>query len=154
MKRLVIDANSLAPGIVDPESDKPPRLLFEAIRNVSFEPVVCPKLLEELRRTLRKPYFRERIGTEEARKAVARIERAAVRREDPTKVEAVLRDPDDDYLLALAREAGAEAIVTGDKDLLEHAGELEVQVLSAREACELLGLGKEPELEEAAEPKL
>ncbi|HXV04413.1 MAG TPA: putative toxin-antitoxin system toxin component, PIN family [Solirubrobacterales bacterium] len=154
MKRLVVDANSLASGIVDPESDKPPRLLFEAIRNVGFEPVVCPKLLEELRRTLRQPYFRERIGTEEARKAVAQIERAAIRSEDPAKVDAVLRDRNDDYLLALAREVSAEAIVTGDKDLLEHAGELEVAVLSAREACELLGLGKEREPEEAAEHKL
>ena len=34
----------------------------------------------------------------------------------------VLRDSSDDYLLALARSGDAEAMVTGDKDLLEHAG--------------------------------
>jgi hypothetical protein len=38
------------------------------------------------------------------------------------------------------REAGAEAIVSGDKDLLDHAGELEPKAINAREACELLGL--------------
>jgi hypothetical protein len=43
------------------------------------------------------------------------------------------------YLVALAREAGADTIVSGDKDLLDHAG-LEPPALSAREACELVGL--------------
>lgn len=33
-----------------------------------------------------------------------------------------VRDPGDDYLVALARAAGAEAIVTGDRDLLDHEG--------------------------------
>jgi uncharacterized protein len=59
---------------------------------------------------------------------------------DPKDIEGVLRDPDDDYLVALAQEAGAEAIVTGDKDLLDHAGELEPRAINARDACELLGL--------------
>lgn len=38
---------------------------------------------------------------------------------DPAEVEATTRDVDDDYLVALAREHGADYIVTGDKDLLE-----------------------------------
>ena len=33
----------------------------------------------------------------------------------------MLRDPDDDYLSALALDANADAIVTGDRDLLDHA---------------------------------
>lgn len=37
-------------------------------------------------------------------------------------VEAVSRDPDDDYLVALARDAGADWRVTGDPDLLEVVG--------------------------------
>ena len=52
---------------------------------------------------------------------------------------AILRDPDDDYLVALARGAGAEAIVSGDRDLLDHPG-LEPPAIDARRACELLGL--------------
>jgi hypothetical protein len=57
----------------------------------------------------------------------------------PKAVEEILRDPDDNYLVALAREAGAEAIVSGDGDLLDHAG-LAPPALSAREACQLLEL--------------
>lgn len=59
--------------------------------------------------------------------------------EDPIEPEAVLRDPGDDYLIALAKAADAEAIVSGDKDLLEHAG-LKPRAISPREACESLGL--------------
>ncbi len=59
--------------------------------------------------------------------------------DDPVDVEALLRDPDDDYLIALAREADAEMIVSGDRDLLDHVG-LEPKAISPRHACELLGL--------------
>jgi uncharacterized protein len=51
----------------------------------------------------------------------------------------VLRDPTDDFLVALARAASAEAIVSGDADLLDHDG-LEPPAIHARAACELLGL--------------
>lgn len=58
---------------------------------------------------------------------------------DPTDPPHVLRDPNDDYLLALAASAGAQAIVTGDKDLLEHPG-LHPPAITARQAVEQLGL--------------
>lgn len=139
MRRLVVDPNTLASGIVDPFGEKPPRLLFAALIGVSFEVVVCPEVLHEVRKTLRKPYFKKRVSVEEVRKAVARIERVAIRQEDPEDIEKILRDPGDDYLVALARGSGAEAIVTGDKDLLDHPG-LEPEAIDARRACELLGL--------------
>lgn len=53
--------------------------------------------------------------------------------EDPEPVPKVLRDPDDDYLVALAYACAAEAIVSGDLDLHEAAG-LSVTVLTPREA--------------------
>ena len=40
MKRLVLDPNAPASGIVDPHSDKPPRLLFEALESLAFEVIV------------------------------------------------------------------------------------------------------------------
>lgn len=68
---------------------------------------------------------------------VAGVEEAVVKRDDPTAVEPLLRDPGDDYLVALARQASAEAIVTGDRDLLDHPG-LEPPAIDARTACELI----------------
>lgn len=92
MKRLVLDPNALASGIVDPRSDRPPRLLFDALESLVFEVVVCPKLLAELRKALRKPYFREKLSAEEARKAVKRIEVVALALEDPADIEPTLRE--------------------------------------------------------------
>jgi predicted nucleic acid-binding protein len=70
---------------------------------------------------------------------VARIERPVIVFSDPDDIEPILRDPTDDYLVALARDAGAEAIVSGDNDLLEHA-DLEPPAIRPRRACDVLGL--------------
>jgi|GEM_PF-4700286 len=53
--------------------------------------------------------------------------------DDPDPAPAVLRDPDDDYLVALASESGAEAIVSGHLDLREATGR-PVDILTPREA--------------------
>jgi hypothetical protein len=58
---------------------------------------------------------------------------------DPVAPARVLRDPGDDYLVALATAADASAIVTGDRDMLDHAG-LVPPAITARAACERLGL--------------
>ena len=58
---------------------------------------------------------------------------------DPISPPPVLRDPGDDYLVALAKTASAEAIITGDRDLLDHPG-LEPPAHTARQGCALLGL--------------
>jgi hypothetical protein len=36
----------------------------------------------------------------------------------PTHIDSICRDPSDDYLLALAKTAGADFLVTRDEDLL------------------------------------
>lgn len=59
--------------------------------------------------------------------------------DDPVDVKVVLRDPDDDCLVALARHVNAEAIVTSDRDLLDHSG-LTPSAISPREADERVGL--------------
>jgi putative PIN family toxin of toxin-antitoxin system len=103
--------------------------------------VVCPLLIEEVRDNLKKPYFRAKLSVLEAREAVEAFTAVAVTLANPTDVEAILRDAADDYLIALARESNAEAIVTGDSDLLDHAG-LTPQAINARSACARVGLGE------------
>ena len=58
---------------------------------------------------------------------------------DPVLPAGVVRDPNDDFLVALAATSRADAIVTGDRDLLDHAG-LHPPAIDARAASELLGL--------------
>lgn len=139
MKRLVLDPNTLVSGVAGIKSGSPPALLIRAMQAMRFEIAICPEILREVGKALRKPYFRDRVPPPEARLAVARISDVAISLEEPDDVEPILRDPRDDYLIALAKAAGAEAIVTGDKDLLDHAG-LQPPAISPREACELLEL--------------
>lgn len=139
MKRLIIDATTLVSGSANPHGESPPSLLYADLAGASFELIACPRLLGEIERGLRKPYFRQRVTEEELAEIVGGIADAATMREDPRGVKPLLRDPNDDYLVALAQESGAEAIVSGDKDLLDHAG-LEPPAIDARSACKLLGL--------------
>jgi putative PIN family toxin of toxin-antitoxin system len=139
LRRLVIDANVLASGAVDPQAESPPSLLFRELGGSRFEAIVCPELLSEVEGTLHKPYFLNRLGDAIVSDLVLGIAEEATVLADPTEALALIRDPDDDYLVALARIGGAEAIVSGDKDLLDHPG-LEPPALDARDACKLLGL--------------
>jgi uncharacterized protein len=139
LRRVVIDANVLASGSVDPHGESPPSLLYRELIGTLFEAVVCPELLGEVADTLRKPYFAGRLGDQDVDDLVTGIAEAAVVADDPIDPPAILRDPEDDFLVALARQAQAEAIVSGDRDLLDHE-DLEPPVIDARTACGLLGL--------------
>jgi len=55
---------------------------------------------------------------------------------DPAAAKALTRDPDDDHLVALARDAGCDLIVSGDADLLTFTGP--PQVLTPRQILERL----------------
>lgn len=139
MKRLVIDASTLVAGIAGPGSESPPCLLYDALSEMSVEAIVCPRLLGEVERALRKPYFRERVEDEEITEALSILRDAGTMADDPRDPPPVLRDPTDDYLVVLAHESGAEAIVSSDHDLLDHDG-LNPPAIDPRAACRLLAL--------------
>jgi putative PIN family toxin of toxin-antitoxin system len=132
LKRVVVDPDVLLSALVgNPEAA--PAILLDAIHGHVVEMVACPALIVEVRENLTEPYFRALLDQSEAEQAVTALERVALMLNDPVDPEPVLRDSSDDYLLALARSAKAEAIVTGDKDLLDHVG-LQPPAISAREA--------------------
>jgi putative PIN family toxin of toxin-antitoxin system len=136
--RLVLDASVLLSAVLaKPESH--PSLLLEAVRSGQIEMVACGQLLREVRGGLGGRYFRDRITDADRDAIPAMLAALAVVAQDPADPPPVLRDPSDDYLVALARAASAEAIITGDRDLLDHEG-LEPPALSARQACLRLGL--------------
>jgi uncharacterized protein len=138
LTRLVVDPSALLSGIASGPR-RPPGLLLAALYRGVFEPVVCPTLLGEVRHGLHKGFFRKHVAERDIERIVLTLARASIQLRDPRDPPAVLRDPTDDYLLALARTARARAIVTGDKDLLEHPG-LHPPALTTRSACDLLGL--------------
>jgi uncharacterized protein len=138
LTRLVVDASALVSGIIG-AGDRPPALLLDAIFDRAFEAVICPRVLAEVQRTLTRPYFQARYSPREVDRTLRSLARACVQLRDPRDPPAVLRDPNDDYLVALALNARARGIVTGDKDLLDHGG-LHPPALTPRAACELIAL--------------
>lgn len=72
-------------------------------------------MLDDLRRNLPRKF---RLGEEEVAD-VGSVVRKAVAIVQPTvPPEAVCRDPDDDQVIVGALAGGADAVITGDKDLL------------------------------------
>jgi uncharacterized protein len=139
LKRLVVDASTLVSGVASRPGGGPPWLILAALLDFDFEAVVCPKLIGEFRDALNSSYFQGRFDPDELEEIVSGVTEVTIERPDPSEVMALLRDPDDDYLVALAWQADAEAIVTGDRDLLDHPG-LTPPAFDARRACAFLGL--------------
>ena len=93
------------------------------------EILICPDILLDLEEKLRGKFQRPEA---EVIKALGHIHAATSFEEDSTLETPVCRDPDDDVLLATAREHGCGYLVTGDKDLLV-LGEFEgVRIVSPR----------------------
>jgi len=115
--RVVIEPNIFISALIKPRSN--PGVLLALVRERRIELVMSPALLEELRRVVRRPKFRQWFTVEEAISFIAGLERLATLEGDPPSGPALTRDPDDDYLVRLARSAGAEWLVSGDRDLLD-----------------------------------
>jgi uncharacterized protein len=99
LKRLVIDASTLVSGITGSRLESPPCLIYDAVSEMSVEAIICPRLLTEVERALRKPLFHQLIDDQEIAEAVSIIRDAGTMLDDPADPPAVLRDPTDDYLV-------------------------------------------------------
>ena len=113
--RAVLDVNVLVSGVLSAKGASAE--VLRASRDGEFELVISEKLLAELRRTLAYPKLRKRIPQEQAASFANWIRDHGSLAEDPMSRPPVgSRDPDDDYLLALAIYRSAY-LVTGDQDL-------------------------------------
>lgn len=122
MLRGVADVNVLVSAFVGPLPPTSPRLVIDAAFDGHWRLVVSPVLLAELDDVLRRDKFRRRVSLEEAEVYVAEVRRRAdVVAGPPPPWAAVTRDPDDDYLVALARFANVDFLISGDVHLTELA---------------------------------
>ena len=115
MLRAVIDPGVLVSALLTPAGS--PAQLYMRWLAGEFELVACPQLLGELDRILRRPKFRRYATGEEVDRYVAVLRGGASMAPDPPPSPGLTRDPADDYLVALAREAAVDCLVTGDADL-------------------------------------
>ena len=97
----------------------------------AYTPIVCPMLLAELEGVLTREKFAT-IGPQTVRLTIDRLRTDGAPANDPVVVPGVTSDPDDDYLVALARENNADGIVSGDPHLHD-ASEIGVPVFKPAE---------------------
>jgi putative PIN family toxin of toxin-antitoxin system len=101
-------------------------------------------MLLELREALQHPKFAQRLtGRGETAESLSERFRSACHEAVPATLvpPSELRDPDDAHVLACALGAEADAIVTGDKDLLVLGTFEGIPIIPATEALKRLGLG-------------
>lgn len=115
MRRVVIDSNVLISARLSPNGT--PGRLLAAWLDGRFELIVSPTLLTELAGVLERPKFRRWLTVGETRALVRTLSTGATLIDDPPQEHHGLRDPDDAYLLTLARSAKADYLVSGDGDL-------------------------------------
>lgn len=129
MLRVVVDPNVVVSAAISP-AGVTGRLIRLGLTG-DFRIVVCPMLLQEAREVLSRPKLQRFVNTVAALELLTSIDAAAEQHADPTVIEAISRDRDDDYLVALATESCADQLVSGDADLLALA-DVDLRILSPR----------------------
>ncbi|MGH8906591.1 MAG: putative toxin-antitoxin system toxin component, PIN family [Egibacteraceae bacterium] len=103
--RLVVDPNVLISAAISAGTCA--RLVDLWLTQRPFELVGCPTLFAELEEVLTRPKFRRWLDAATAQAYVQRIRDETVLYDDPDVLAGATADPDDDYLVALARETEA-----------------------------------------------
>jgi len=131
---VVLDPNVIISGAISPRGA--PADVLRSLAQGEFELIASQALLGELERALTYPKLRPYVSESDAAELVRWVADSAGMVLDPdTGPPAHSRDPNDDYLIALASTHRA-ALVSGDKDIL--ALEREIPVFSPRAFLELL----------------
>jgi putative PIN family toxin of toxin-antitoxin system len=116
--RAVLDANVLVSGVVGVRiPTSAPGELIRCWRQRELTIVVSSHLLQEVERTLAKPYFASRLSAAQASSAVQLLKRRAEMTEVTAVVSGVATHPEDDLVLATAISAKVRYLVTGDAQL-------------------------------------
>lgn len=120
--RVVLDANVLVSAAIARGPSH--RIVQSWLERQAFELVICDGLVNEVRSVLtERPRLRKWISIEAADLYVETLATVADVHSDPAMGPALTRDPDDDYVINLARLHGVDFVVSGDADLLEWDGQ-------------------------------
>jgi len=130
--RTVADTNVVVSGLL---WRGPSRQLLDAARQGAVELFTSGALLAELEEVLQREKFLKRLAAAQvqARDLVTGYAALATVVQ-PVQIEPiVLRDPDDDAVIACAVAAAATNIVSGDRDLLALKKHREIEICKAAE---------------------
>ncbi len=118
MIRAVADPSVFVSAFIG-NPDAGPGQLVAAWRDRRFVLVVSPLLLAELAEVLARPKFARWASDGRAEAYVAALAARSEHHPDPDERSSVVRDPKDDYLIALMHVSDADLLVSLDNDLLD-----------------------------------
>lgn len=131
----VLDTNVLVSGLL---FGGVPKRVIDAALEGRYLVVTSQHQLDELRRVLDYPRLASHIADADALVALFGEIAETI---DPTPMRTFSRDPDDDHIGAIAITAGADALVTGDDDLLALAAIDGTRIVSPREFLDMFDDG-------------
>lgn len=116
--RVVLDANIVLSGLILPDSG--PGRIVRAWREARLDLVISEAMLEEIRRILAYPKIRKRLNwpPDEIDRFLLLLRFHCTVIDPPAMTFKSLRDPSDAAVLATLIHSEAEALITGDTDLL------------------------------------
>ena len=137
--RIVLDTNVVVSALIWGGT---PYKLIEAAARGDVDLCTSPALLAELGGVLNREHLARRLERQRAsvEEAIALYAGLAVTM-SPTNVQRVVPgDADDDQVIATAIAAGAELIVTGDRDLLALRSHGNIRIVTPAEAARLIAI--------------
>ena len=112
-KRVIVDTNCWISFLIGRKLSS----LVALLSDERIDLVLCDELLEEIREVTQRPKFAKYFPLQEVESLLSFLRLKGILFEPSENIH-ICRDEEDDYLLALAVEAKAHYLVTGDKDLL------------------------------------
>ena len=136
----MLDANVVISALLRPEG-APGQVLDRFLTGQSFDLVVSPAILQELRRTLRYPRVTKylRLSPDQVERRLMLLELLAETVAGARRIRVVAADPEDDKYLVAAIEGRAQFVVTGDRHLLSLGDYEGIGIVTPREFVSLLG---------------
>ena len=114
--RVVVDPGILISALLS--GDGSPGLLVRRWLDGEIDVIGSPRLLAELAEVLGRSKFRPWVSVEDSKAFIHVVTASVFELPDPPPEQGISPDPGDDYLVALARSARVDALVTGDGALL------------------------------------
>jgi uncharacterized protein len=135
-ERLVIDSNVWIAALISPGGTA--RQLVDAILENDIDILMSESVFEELTSRLDRPKFDRYREPESWNSFLSALIELALWHEDAGTAAGTSRDADDDKFLALAVTGQADAIISGDRDLLELISHEGIPILTPARFLELL----------------
>lgn len=140
MLRATYDTNTLISGTTI--SKGPIANVINAWINDDVVMITSKPLIEELSKTLQKPYFTSRLSKKQIESFINLVNERATITQINTPIPAISKDPDDNIVLATAESGKVSYIVTGDHQLQEIKKYKKIKIVSPRIFSDIIGREK------------